>query len=326
MDLFEYDKAEGVQLLCGVDEAGRGPLAGDVYAAAVILPQDIVIEGLNDSKKLSEKKRELLYDEIIEKAVDYCVGVATIEEIDKFNILGATFLAMNRAVGGLKVTPKLVLVDGNQNPKLSVHSRCVVKGDATSASIAAASILAKVSRDRYMKEVATAYPQYQFEKHKGYGTPLHYKMLDEYGVSKVHRLSFLKKYLSGDEHISQIRGRLGEQIALDTLMQKGYSVIARNYSSPYGELDIVAKQGDCIVVVEVKARGVGQTSSAADAVTKSKRDKIIKTTAYFLREHSATNAVRFDVFEVYFDGDNNEISRTNHIENAFSGDGSYVFV
>ena len=156
-DLFQYDREIGVTPLCGVDEAGRGPLAGDVYAAAVILKPDTVIEGLNDSKKLTEKKRELLFDEICEKAEAYCVAVATVEEIDRLNILQATFLAMRRAVEGLGVKPKLVLVDGNRNPELPVHSRLVVKGDGTSACIAAASILAKVSRDRYMAELAEQY-------------------------------------------------------------------------------------------------------------------------------------------------------------------------
>ena len=188
-DLFQYDREIGVTPLCGVDEAGRGPLAGDVYAAAVILKPDTVIEGLNDSKKLTEKKRELLFDEICEKAEAYCVAVATVEEIDRLNILQATFLAMRRAVEGLGVKPKLVLVDGNRNPELPVHSRLVVKGDGTSACIAAASILAKVSRDRYMAELAEQYPQYGFEKHKGYGSKLHYQMLDAHGISPVHRKS-----------------------------------------------------------------------------------------------------------------------------------------
>ncbi len=185
----------GYKTICGIDEAGRGPLAGPVYAAAVILPLGLEIEGLNDSKKISEKKREQLFDVIREKAVAYSIGIATEQEIDEINILNATFLAMHRAVEGLSVKPDYALIDGNQYPKIPfVTEETVVKGDAKVMSIAAASILAKVSRDRFMLEKAKEYPQYQFEKHKGYGTKLHYEMLTEFGASPIHRLSFLKKF------------------------------------------------------------------------------------------------------------------------------------
>lgn len=184
----------GYKLVCGIDEAGRGPLAGPVYAAAVILPLGLQIEGLNDSKKISEKKREQLFDIICEKAVDYSIGIATEQEIDEINILNATFLAMHRAVEGLKTKPDYALIDGNQYPEIPfVTEETVVKGDAKSMSIAAASILAKVSRDRFMLHKAKEYPEYQFEKHKGYGTKLHYEMLKEFGPSPIHRMTFLKK-------------------------------------------------------------------------------------------------------------------------------------
>lgn len=194
-ELFDFDSElrGGFPIVCGVDEAGRGPLAGDVYAAAVILKNDTLIDYLNDSKKLSEKRRELLFDEIIEKAEAYCVATASVEEIDRLNILQATMLAMKRAVEGLGVKPDIALIDGNRLPELECESRCVIHGDAVSASIAAASVLAKVSRDRYMKELAEKYPQYRFEQHKGYGTKLHYEMLKEHGISEVHRRTFLKK-------------------------------------------------------------------------------------------------------------------------------------
>ncbi len=197
MPLFEYDKAirNDYSVICGVDEAGRGPLAGDVYAAAVIFDNDVYIEGLNDSKKLSEKKRELLYDEIISKAKAYCIATASVDEIEKYNILQATFIAMKRAVEGLAITPDIALIDGNREPSLNCQMQTVVKGDGLSASIAAASILAKVSRDRYMTEIAEKYPEYCFEKHKGYGTKLHNEMILKYGPSPVHRMSFLKKLL-----------------------------------------------------------------------------------------------------------------------------------
>ena len=201
MDLYEYERAAwegGFSAICGVDEAGRGPLAGDVYAAAVILPRGVEIEGVNDSKKLSEKKRERLYDEITGKALAWCVATASVEEIDALNILQASLLAMRRAVAGLAVRPDLALVDGNQDPRFpEVRCRTIVGGDGKSASIAAASILAKVSRDRYMKELGERYPQYRFDKHKGYGTKLHYELLERYGVSPVHRRTFLKKLTGG---------------------------------------------------------------------------------------------------------------------------------
>ena len=184
---------EGYRRICGVDEAGRGPLAGPVYAAAVILPRGLVIEGLDDSKKLTEKKREALFDPIREQAIAYGIASASVEEIETLNILNATFLAMNRAIEKLSSVPALALIDGNRNTGITFPSRCVVKGDAKCADIAAASVLAKVSRDRFMLEMAKQYPRYRFEQHKGYGTKLHYDMLREYGPSPIHRMSFLKK-------------------------------------------------------------------------------------------------------------------------------------
>lgn len=184
--------------ICGVDEAGRGPLAGPVYAAAVILSPDRPIEWLNDSKKLSEKKREALYDVIIERAEAYCIASASVAEIEKYNILGATYLAMTRAVEGLSFQPQLALIDGNRiPPHLNVPAQTVVKGDAQSESIAAASILAKVTRDRLLIELDAQYPQYGFAVHKGYGTAAHTAALKEYGPCPEHRPSFLKKILGG---------------------------------------------------------------------------------------------------------------------------------
>lgn len=184
---------EGYSLICGVDEAGRGPLAGPVCAAAVILPRGLAIDGLNDSKKLTEKKREALFDPIREQAISYGIAFATVGEIEELNILNATFLAMNRAIGQLSPGPELALIDGNRNTGIAMSSRCIVKGDAKCADIAAASVLAKVTRDRYMMKIAEQYPEYHFEQHKGYGTKLHYDALRQYGPSPVHRMSFLKK-------------------------------------------------------------------------------------------------------------------------------------
>lgn len=192
--LFDAARRERYGSVCGIDEAGRGPLAGSVYAAAVIFPEGVMIEGLNDSKKLSEKKRELLFAEITGKALSYSVASASAAEIDEYNILGATFLAMRRAVEGLSVPPAFALVDGNRLPALPVPAEAVVGGDGLSASIAAASILAKVTRDRAMLELDRLYPEYGFAKHKGYGTKLHYEKLKEVGMCPEHRRSFFKKH------------------------------------------------------------------------------------------------------------------------------------
>ena len=202
VDLWEYERQQqdaGYAAVCGVDEAGAGPLAGPVYAAAVILPREIDIPGLNDSKKLTEKKREALYDLITAQAVAWSVARVEAGEIDEMDILNARMLAMNRAIEGLSQMPDLCLIDGNRDHgsavSITAPHRCIVGGDGKSASIAAASILAKVSRDRYVStELEREYPQYQFAKHKGYGTKLHYAMLDQFGPCPAHRRSFLKKW------------------------------------------------------------------------------------------------------------------------------------
>ena len=196
---YSYEKVaskNGFNLVCGVDEAGRGPLAGPVCAAAVILPQNLVIEGLDDSKKLTEKKREALYDVITDKAIAYGIAFADVREIEEYNILGATYIAMCRAVEKLGEKADYVLIDGNRfPPMLQIDGECIVKGDAKSMSVAAASILAKVTRDRLLLEYAQKYPQYGFEKHKGYGTKAHIEAIKKYGITDIHRPSFLKKLI-----------------------------------------------------------------------------------------------------------------------------------
>ena len=195
-DFWQIESAHfdrGVQTICGVDEAGAGPLAGRVYAAAVILPRGWDAPYLNDSKKVTEKRREILYEKIIPAAESYAIAWADEKEIDEINILNARMLAMERAIQALDKTPDLALIDGNRSTGITCPNETVVKGDAKSASIAAASILAKVARDRYMLEQAALYPQYAFERHKGYPTKLHYERLREYGPSPIHRLTFLKK-------------------------------------------------------------------------------------------------------------------------------------
>lgn len=186
---------KGFTAVCGVDEAGRGPLAGPVCAAAVILKPDTEINGLNDSKKLSEKKREELYSVITEKAVAYSIAFASVEEIEELNILGATFLAMRRAVEGLCPNADFAIIDGNREPKLDVPAMTVIKGDSKSMSVAAASILAKVTRDRLLLEYDKKYPEYGFAAHKGYGTKAHYEAIAAHGITEIHRKSFLKNVL-----------------------------------------------------------------------------------------------------------------------------------
>lgn len=196
MDWLEFEKealAKGYKSVCGVDEAGRGPLAGPVCAAAVILPEGVIIDGVNDSKKLSEKKRESLFDVIREQALSYSIAYATVDEIEEINILNATMLAMRRAIDGLEINADYAMIDGNKIPPLDIDAECIVKGDAKSMSIACASILAKVSRDRLLYKYAEEYPMYGFDKHKGYGTKVHREAILKYGPCPYHRKSFLKK-------------------------------------------------------------------------------------------------------------------------------------
>lgn len=193
-EIEEVLTQQGVGVICGVDEAGRGPLAGPVYAAAVILPDHLEIPGLDDSKKLTDKRRRELMPMIKEQAIAYGIGVATQQEIDEVNILQATFLAMERAIAQLEGKADFALIDGNREKDFGLPVMTVVKGDSRSANIAAASILAKVSRDDYMEEMAKQYPQYGFEIHKGYGTKAHYEALRTYGHCPLHRVTFLKKF------------------------------------------------------------------------------------------------------------------------------------
>jgi len=197
INLWEIENslyAEGFKMICGVDEAGRGPLAGPVCAAAVILPKGLVLPGLNDSKKLTDKKRRELFPMIKEQAIAYGIGLASHEEIDGINILQATYLAMERAIAQLEGKADFALIDGNRAKDFGLPVRTVVKGDSLSASIAAASVLAKVTRDDIMLQMAEKYPEYGFEVHKGYGTKAHYDALREYGHSPIHRMTFLKKF------------------------------------------------------------------------------------------------------------------------------------
>ena len=194
LTMWEIEDSLGLHVICGVDEAGRGPLAGPVCAAAVILPEHLQIPGLNDSKKLTDKKRRELFPVIQQQAIAYGIGLASEAEIDEINILQATFLAMRRALSQLSIRPEIALIDGNRETDFGLPVKTVVKGDSLSANIAAASILAKVTRDNIMVELAQQYPEYGFEIHKGYGTKAHYEALRTYGPCPIHRRSFLKKF------------------------------------------------------------------------------------------------------------------------------------
>ncbi len=315
---YYYDK--GYERICGVDEAGRGPLAGPVCAAAVILPRGLVIEQVNDSKKLSEKKREMLFDIIKEKAEAYNIAWATVEEIESMNILNATMLAMRRAVEGLAVSADFALIDGNRRPVLDIPCVDIVKGDSLSESIAAASILAKVSRDRLMLELAKKYPDYGFEKHKGYGSELHRNMIREHGPCEIHRLSFLSGILNPGQKkprtAKQRQGDRGEAAAVDYLAKKGYELVTKNYRADHGEIDIIMKDGGFIVFVEVKTRDINSLSRPSESVTMGKRKKLIETAMHYLNDNSWELQPRFDVVEVVYDP-KTALPFIEHIENAF---------
>lgn len=326
MNLYEFDKSLGSILFCGVDEAGRGPLAGPVVAGAVILPlnEDKMIEGLNDSKKLTPKKREELFGRIKDTALSVGVGVASVEEIENLNILNATFLAMKRAV--LKLTPKpsFCIVDGNRIPPLDIPARCVVKGDGKSASIAAASIVAKVTRDEMMVKLDKTYPKYGFAGHKGYGTKLHYEMISKWGITPVHRKSFLKNISEKHKIISNERGKFGEKLACGYLIKNNYRVIAHNYRCRTGEIDLIAANEKYITFVEVKLRDKNCGYSPKEAVTKSKQRRIINAAVEFLHEHPSGLQPRFDVIEIVT-ADEGKV-RVNFIKNAFCAEDDYGFV
>ena len=309
-DLWLYENeafSEGFETVCGVDEAGRGPLAGPVCAAAVILPKGLVIDGLNDSKKLTDKKRRELYDVITQSAVSYGIAMATEQEIDEINILQATFLAMQRALDKLAVKPDLALIDGNRAKDFGLPVRTIVKGDSLSASIAAASILAKVTRDRLMEQLDAQYPQYGFAIHKGYGTKRHYAALREYGPCEIHRRTFLKKF-----------GPWGEALAAEFLRRRGYHIVATNYRSRYGEIDIIAENAEYLVFAEVKLRRTAHFGAAREFVDLRKQERLRATASMFLEEHETALQPRFDVIEIYApDGLQTRHPYLRQIEDAF---------
>lgn len=319
-ELFSFDSKlrEQSAILCGIDEAGRGPLAGPVYAAAVILPPDFFVDGLNDSKKLSSKKRDRLFDIICENAVSYSITSASVEEIDELNILNASMLAMRRAYDSLCAAPDLTIIDGNSIRYFTdVCASPVIGGDRKSACIAAASILAKTARDRYMTQLSKEFPQYRFESHKGYPTPLHRNLIIEHGPCPHHRKTFAVKPVKATSELprSAQTGQRGEQLACDYLRQLGYEIFGRNYHTQYGEIDIIAGMSGYVAFVEVKSRKSGKFASAAEAVDFHKRQRVLRSSQIWLEECPTTLQPRFDVIEVYTDKTGKH--SLNHIISAF---------
>ncbi len=293
------------ELLCGVDEAGRGPLCGPVSVAAVVLDAKHPIDGLDDSKKLTEKKREALYTEIVNSAISWKVVFVSPAAIDRYNISQATLIGMRKAVEALPQSPHHVLVDGNQDPDLGLPTTCVVQGDAKSACIAAASILAKVERDRYMKKLGEKHPQYKLEQHKGYPTKQHYELLDQHGPQPFYRLTFLRNW-SGKLSPQKL-GNYGEFLVTQEYVNQGFAILQNNYRTRHGEIDVVAKHDDLLVFIEVKTRRDASVQPA-EWVDEKKQQ--------WLQEHPDDSFVRFDVAEVVIA--KKQMPQINCITDAFS--------
>ena len=332
----------GLSLIAGVDEAGRGPLAGPVVAAAVILPREALISGLNDSKAIAPDRRSSLYERIVETAVAHGVGEASAEEIDRVNILQATYLAMRRAVKRLGVRPDRVLVDGPGVPGSPFPESAVIGGDAASMSIAAASILAKVTRDRRMAALHDEFPEYGFASHKGYGSADHRKALRAHGPCRIHRLSFRgvltanrtegASEFAGTAGVAAGRdarppgvgnaqsqlfrtGRRGENAAAAMLVRTGYRILRRNYRAGRGEVDLIVSKGDILAFVEVKTATAEGFGAPEIRVTREKQRQIARVARAYLQRHPAPGlSPRFDVVAVRYTGGS---PRFRHLESAF---------
>ena len=321
MRAFEAEivrRAGGSGLICGIDEAGRGPLAGPVAAAAVILPEDLILPYLNDSKKVTEKRREALFLKIKEKALAWSVIMVPPERIDEINILQATYEAMRQAVSSLQVRPGVLVNDAVTIPGIDILQVPVIKGDAKCISVAAASILAKVTRDSYMKEMDALYPQYGFAGHKGYGTRAHCQAILDYGPSPIHRRSFLGKILAGKEDAvnqpgepgdkpdflfsgrvpsGRETGQRGEETAVRFLSDRGVRILERNFRDRDGEIDIIGEEDGTLVFFEVKYRSSARWGDPAEAVTPEKQRTISRTARYYLYKTGRGTEIpmRFDV-------------------------------
>jgi len=306
----------GIQYLAGVDEAGRGPLAGPVVACAVVLPQNFFHPEINDSKKLSEKKREEMYDFLINNCTCYGTGVIHEKEIDKTNILKSSLKAMKIAVENLSQQPERIIVDGNQIPDVEPKPYAVVSGDSTSLSIAAASIIAKVTRDRIMREYHEKYPVYGFDRHKGYGTQHHIERIKENGISPIHRISFCNKFIIDGDRVGI--GKYGEDIACNYISKRGFRILERNFRKERGEIDIIAEHQGMLVFIEVKTNKKGGFGDPEYRVTLKKQIQLSKTATLYLVEHDIRDRdCRFDVIAIKLE--QNGLAQINHIKDAFRG-------
>ena len=314
-ELEAVRRAGGHGYICGIDEAGRGPLAGPVAAAAVILPDDLLLPYLNDSKKVTEKRREVLFEEIKEKALAWAVVMVPPERIDEINILQATYEAMRTAVGKLGIRPDVLVNDAVTIPGLDILQVPVIKGDAKCISIAAASILAKVTRDTYMKEMDREYPVYGFAGHKGYGTKSHCEAIAEYGPCPIHRRSFLGKILASRPRSAEASGplsaaagreigRRGEEEAARFLQSKGVVILEKNFRDRDGEIDLIGEEDGVLLFIEVKYRSSSRFGDPGEAVTPAKQRSICRTALYYLYRtgRGTQGPVRFDVVCVTDEG------------------------
>ena len=303
-EILTYERGlweAGYDLVAGIDEVGRGPLAGPVVAAAVILPKECKIEGVNDSKKLSAKKREELYDIIREKAVSYGIGVVSNERIDEINILQATYEAMREALSQLKPKAEYILADAVTIPMVSTPQRGIIKGDAKSMSIGAASIVAKVYRDRMMEAYEEVYPGYGFASNKGYGAAEHIEGIRKQGITPIHRKTFVKNFLPQDGDTATDKGHRGEVLAAKQMEKMGYEILERNFHALKGEIDIIAKKENVIVFTEVKYRKNEEMGTPAEAVNHWKQQHIIRAAKAYIAQKCLMEMgydFRFDVAEV----------------------------
>ena len=303
-EILTYERGlweAGYDLVAGIDEVGRGPLAGPVVAAAVILPKECKIEGVNDSKKLSAKKREELYDIILEKAVSYGIGIVSNERIDEINILKATYEAMREALSQLKPKADYILADAVTIPMVSTPQRGIIKGDAKSMSIGAASIVAKVYRDRMMEAYEEVYPGYGFASNKGYGAAEHIEGLKKLGPTPIHRKTFLKNLLPQEGDHTTDKGHRGETLAAKQMEKMGYEILERNFHALKAEIDIIGKKDNTIVFTEVKYRKSEEMGTPAEAVGHQKQQNIIRAAKVYMAQNCLMEEgydFRFDVAEV----------------------------
>lgn len=303
-EILTYERGcweAGYELVAGIDEVGRGPLAGPVVAAAVILPKECKIEGVNDSKKLSAKKREELYDIILEKALSYGIGIVSNERIDEINILQATYEAMREALSQLSPKADYILADAVTIPRVSTPQRGIIKGDAKSMSIGAASIVAKVYRDRLMEAFDEVYPGYGFGANKGYGSAEHIEGIKKLGITPIHRKTFVKNFLPQDGDTTTDKGNRGEALAAKQMEKMGYEILERNFHALKGEIDIIAKKDSYIVFTEVKYRKNEAMGSPAEAVNHWKQQHIIRAAKAYMAQNCLEEMgydFRFDVAEV----------------------------